>query len=173
MALADEAHVGQRVLDLQALEESHAAVDAVRDVEPQTGFLDDPGLGIGPIQHRDLVRAATVLDPALGAVGDEPGFVQVVVSGVHENRPAGPRIGPEVFAEALGVVADQRIGGLENPASRPIVLLEPHHLDIGEVLLEVVDILDLRPTPTVDRLIVVAHGPDRSRAERAARFGGG
>ena len=87
-ALADEAHVGQGVLDLQPLEEAHPAVDAVRDVEPKAGLLDDPGLGVRPVKHGDLVGTATVLDPALGPIGDEPRFVEVVVAGIHEDGPA-------------------------------------------------------------------------------------
>ena len=40
---------------------------------------------------------------------------------------------------------------------RAIVLLELHHACLGEVLLEVEDVLDVRAAPAVDRLVVIAH----------------
>ena len=39
---------------------------------------------------------------------------------------------------------------------RAVVLLEPHDVRVGEVLLEVEDVADVGAAPAVDRLVVVA-----------------
>ena len=56
----DEPQVGERVLDLRALEEAHAAVDAVRNAGAEQRMLEHARLRVGAIQHRDLVERHAV-----------------------------------------------------------------------------------------------------------------
>ena len=95
------------------------------------------------------------------------------VARIDQDRRPRARVRPEFLAQAFGVVADQGVGGVENPAGRAVVLFEPYDTDVGEVLLEVVDVLDLRAPPAVDGLVVVADGPNRARSRRTAGFRGG
>ena len=46
--------VGQDVADLAALVEARAAHDLVRQPGPDEHLLQGPGLGIGPVEHRDV-----------------------------------------------------------------------------------------------------------------------
>ena len=41
-----------------------------------------------------------------------------------------------------------------------VVALEPHHGRTGEIVFEAQDVVDLRPAPAIDRLVVVAHAGD-------------
>ena len=49
------------------------------------------------------------------------------------------------------------MGGVEDCLRRTIVLLELHHGGRGVILLKIQDVPNVRPTPAVDRLIVVAN----------------
>ena len=76
---------------------------------------------------------------------------------------------PEVLAEPRLVVADERVGELEDVPVRAVVLLEldqrHRQLRRPEIALEVLHVGDVRAAERVDRLIVVADGEDRrSRA---------
>ena len=41
-------------------------------------------------------------------------------------------------------------------AGRAVVVLQPHHLGAGKILLEAQDVVDLGAAPAIDRLVVVA-----------------
>jgi hypothetical protein len=57
----------------------------------------------------------------------------------------------------VGLLRDQGIGGLEDVAGGAVVLLQAHHLGVGIVALEALDVLHPRAAPAIDRLVVVAH----------------
>jgi hypothetical protein len=74
---------------------------------------------------------------------------------------------PEVLAEPHLVVADERVGEIEDVPVRAIVLLEldQRHWQPGycEIPLEVLHVRDVCAAKRVDRLVVVADGEDRGR----------
>ena len=76
---------------------------------------------------------------------------------VKAYRLACHALGPELFAEAAGVIGDEAIGRVENVFSRAVVLLEFDQLRTREIAAELLNILDLCPAPAIDRLIVVAY----------------
>src|SRR5712692_9487415 len=51
-------------------------------------------------------------------------------------------------------------GGGEDVAGGAVVAFEPDNLGAGEVVLEAQDVVDLRPPPAIDRLVVVADAAD-------------
>src|SRR5688500_5630328 len=51
-----EPQVGERVLDLLALEEAQAAVDAVGDAGGEERVLQHARLGVGAVEHRELAQ---------------------------------------------------------------------------------------------------------------------
>ena len=65
--------------------------------------------------------------------------------------------GPQVFTQAVAVVADHRIGGLKDGAGRTIVLFQPDDLRHREILLEFLDVFDSCTTPAIYRLVIVAN----------------
>ena len=81
----------------------------------------------------------------------------LVEGGVQGQRLAITDVGAQLLAEAPLVVGDQRVGGIEDVGRGAIVLLQTDDLGIGEIAVELLDVLDLRPAPAVDRLIVVTH----------------
>ena len=160
VGLVQEAHVGEGVLDLRPLEEAQATVNPVRDVRPQKRFLQGAALRVRAIQHGDLVGAAAAIDEALGAFRDEARLFHLVVALVKEQRVAGAGGGPQGFAQALGVLFDEAVCGVEDGARGAVVLLQPNHLGVCEVFREALDVLHLGAAPAIDGLIVIAHGHD-------------
>ena len=64
--------------------------------------------------------------------------------------------GAEAAVDALGVVADDAVGGGDDPAGRAVVEFEVDPLGVGEILFEVEDVADVGLAPAVDRLIRIA-----------------
>ncbi len=88
---------------------------------------------------------------------DELGLVALVVGAEEADRRALAFAGPELLADAAAVVADDGVGGVEDVAGRAVVLLEPEQLHVVEILAVLLQVLDPRAAPAVDRLVVVAH----------------
>ena len=57
-------------------------------------------------------------------------------------------------------------GDGEDRLGRAVVLLEPHDLRVGVILLELEDVLDVGPAPGVDRLVRVADDADVAVPQR-------
>ncbi len=80
----------------------------------------------------------------------------LVERGIQADRLAFAAGGPQLLAQAALVVGDQRVGGLEDAGGGAVVLLQTDGLGIGKILAELLQVLDPRAAPAVDRLIVVA-----------------
>jgi|GEM_PF-1450627 len=166
VAEAGEVEVGEHVLDLGALEEAQAAVDAVGQLLVDQRLFQHPRLGVGAVEDRGVGQRLAGLAPGVDALGDEARLVLLVEGGIDLDGLAVRAVGPQVLAQALLVVRDDRVGGLENGGGGTIVLLQPHHMGLREIALEMADVLHLRPAPAVDRLVVVAHREDVPGAAR-------
>ena len=66
-------------------------------------------------------------------------------------------LGPQGLFHAALVVGDDLIGRVEDVGGGAVVLLELDDGGVGEVLLKVEDVADVRAAPAVDALVVVAH----------------
>ncbi len=157
-ALVDQAQVGHGVLDFRALEEALAAIDAVGDLLAQQCLFQHPRLGVGAIQDGDFATLDAVLaQGVLDGLDHVARFVVLVEGGVQADQVAIADIGAQFLAQAPLVVGDQRVGGVEDVRRGAVVLLQADDLGVGEVAVELLDVLDLGATPAVDRLVVVAH----------------
>jgi hypothetical protein len=93
----------------------------------------------------------------VNAIDHEAGLVHLVEGGVTQNGLALGILGPEILAQARGVMRNQGICRLEDIAGGAIILLQTHHLGVGIVALEALDVLHPGPAPAIDGLIIVAH----------------
>ena len=154
--VVDDAQIGDEVLDLLALEELGAAEQPVRDARLDEILLNDAGLGVHPVEDGVVAVAHSLGDVLLDGVGDE--FRLGVLVGELAQLDLLPRavLGPEVFALAGHVVADDLVGGVEDVLGGAVVLLEPDDGRAGELLLKAQDVLDGRAAELIDALVVVA-----------------
>ena len=76
------------MLHFRALEESQAAVNAVRHAGIEKRVLDDTRLRVGAVQHGDLSGRDPFVDQAPDDVDDERRFFDVTLSGESADRLA-------------------------------------------------------------------------------------
>ena len=89
-------------------------------------------------------------------LGDEAGLLLLVPRPIEPGRRARRVLGPQRLVLALDVVGDHPSRQRQDALGRAIVLLQPHDLGAGKVLLEIEDVADVGAAPLVDRLIAVA-----------------
>ncbi|RMR60167.1 hypothetical protein ALP84_05238 [Pseudomonas cichorii] len=152
-----QAQIRHGVLDLGALEESLAAVDAVRNALAQQGFFQHPRLGVGAIQNGNVVTRQAGLQGAFDGFDHVARFVVFVEGGIQVDQIAIAHVGPQLFAQATAVIDDQAVGSLENACRRAVVLLQTDDFGIREVRRVLMNVLDLRATPAINGLVVIAH----------------
>ena len=85
------------------------------------------------------------------------GFLLVVLHAQHLDRVAQAVLGPERLFEQLGIVADHRVGRLQDARGGAVILLQLDDPQIGEIDLQLLQVFDSRAAPRIDRLVVVAH----------------
>ena len=61
---------------------------------------------------------------------------------------------------AVFVELDQVVGHVDDRARRPVVVFQANHFGIRPVFLKAQNVLDFGPTPTVNRLIIIANDTD-------------
>ena len=156
-----EAEVGNQVLDLLALVETEAPVDAVGDVALAQLLLEGTGLGVGPVEDGEVLMAGLLPRPGgEDAIGDVAALVVVAQGPVHVNLVAVRVAGPHLLADLVLVLGDDRVGRLDDGLRAPVVLLELIDHTVRVVPLEVEDVLDVGPAEAVDALGVVADHAD-------------
>ncbi len=149
--------VGQRVLDLAPLVEAGAADQLVGQADSDEHLLQDPGLGVGAVEHGDVARADTfVIGEPVDLGGHEAGLVVLVVRDVADDRRAVAAGGPEVLGLAAGVLGDDRVGRAQDGLGRAVVLLQQDGPRARVVVLELGDVADRGAAEGVDRLVGVA-----------------
>src|SRR5580704_7705940 len=168
-AVGDEAQVREPFFDLLALEKTQASVHLVGDARRQKRLLEHPRLRVRTVEDGDVAALHAVGDVLADAVGDELRLVALVEGGVELDRLTTRAAGPELLAEAVGVVRDQAVGGLENGAGRAVVLLELEEQRSRVIAAEVLQILRARTSERVHRLIVITHY-ERVAAARRVRL---
>ena len=126
-------------------------------------------MGVRPVHDGDIgVLVAIFCDETGDFGGDPQGFLLRVVRRVACNRRALACGGPQLLGFAPLIVGDDRVGRVENRLRRTIVLLEHDGLRIREILLEILDIADIRATERVNRLVGIADDRHPRRAYPAS-----
>ena len=109
--VGDDPQVGQRVADLLALVEAHAADDLVGHADPDEHLLEHPGRRVGAVEDRDVLGLGRALvDQRVDLLGDPGGLVVLVVGDVAVDQLAVAGVGPQVLRLAAGVAGDDRVG---------------------------------------------------------------
>ena len=149
--------VGHDVLDLAPVVELGTANHLIRHAVADKDFFDDTGLGVGAIEHRHVGSRQAVILERPDSLGDEGRLIVFVLGAIDGDRGALTEVGPEVLRLSAWVVADHRVGGVEDRLRRPVVAVEHDHPGIRIVTLELEDVADVGAAKGVDALIRVPH----------------
>ena len=105
-------------------------------------------------------------------VGDPPCFLLRVVSRVSDDFVAFAKCRPQFFRLAIFISCNHRIGCVENGLRRTIILLEHDGFRIREILLEILNITDIRASERINRLVGIAYhrNPRRSDTARSSHM---
>ena len=128
------------------------------------GVFQHARLRVAAVEHGDLAAQAAFMDQRTDLVHHPLGLhaVRRLLDDAHGLAFA--LLGPEVLAQAAAVVADQRVGRIQDVAIGTIVLLQPDHRAMRVIALEVGHVADVGAPERVDGLVVVTHGEDRRAA---------
>ena len=154
--VGDQAQVSQCMLNFLALEKAQAAINPIRHAGGEQSMFDNPRLRVGAIEHGDVGQRRAFAAQAAHFVDDVRRFLEIGGGLEHPQRFALGVRRPQAFAEALAVVPDQRIGGVEDIAVRAVVLFELDDFLNMEIALQVLHVRRRRAAPAVNRLVVVA-----------------
>jgi hypothetical protein len=92
----------------------------------------------------------TVALQGLDFFDDPARFVTVGIGFVDADRLAAAGFGPQVLAQALGVVLDDGVRRVEDVAVGALVLLQPDHVGNLELAYEVAHVADVGAAKSVD-----------------------
>src|SRR5437899_6465534 len=143
------------MLDFHALEEAQAPVYAVWDAVRKKRVLDDTRLRVRAVQHPDIGKTQPAALQRLHFLGEPARLVPVALRLVDSHRLAVPRGSPQLLAEPLPVVGDERVGRCEAVRVRAVVLLEADDVLDAEIALDLGHVADMRTAISLNGLIVI------------------
>ena len=165
--VGDGPEVGDGVADLPAFVEPHPADHPVGHPDADEHLLERPGLGVGPVEHRDVAVAGTaVVDEPVDLPRHELRLVVFGVGNPADDRGAIPQVAPQRLVAASPVPGDHRVRGLEHGVGGAVVLVQHDRPGAREVVLEIENVADRRPPEGVDGLVRVAHHHQLGRFHR-------
>ena len=156
VGVGDHTQVRQHVLDLTPLVEVHAADQQVGHALAHEGGFQGARLRVGAIHHGAATRRclpARREAPDLG--DDEAGLLLFVVGHLAPDEGALLVLRPQGLGLAQLVEHDDAVGGIEDSARGAVVLLQVDDHRIRVVVLELQNVANIGPAPTVDPLIAV------------------
>ena len=153
----DHLEVGHDVADLGTVEESRAAHNLVGHARAQEHIFEDTRLGVGAIEHGDIVIART-LGMQLFDLASNPATLVALIACLEGLDLLAVALGrKQALVLALRVVTHHGVGSAQDMTRGAVVLLQLDGLAVFKVLLKVQDIGDVGATPAINGLIVIAH----------------
>lgn len=142
------------VLDLAPVVEACTADHLVRDAEAHERLFEHPALRVGAVEGGHLLpHHVSVALQVLHRASHEGGLVAFVLGVVAHDAVATTLLAPEVLLLAIGVVADDGVGRIEDGLRAAIVLVEHDGGDVVERLLELQDVAHVGPAPAVHAVV--------------------
>ena len=112
------------MLNFSTLKKSQATIHLVGHACIEQGSFHDSTLRIASIQHCDFFARQTIALDQLSNFIDQPlGFGKIAGGLIHPHRLTCTLVGAQVFAKSVFVVANERIGRIQNVAIASVVLL--------------------------------------------------
>ena len=123
---------------------------------------------VGSIHDGDVaIRHAFLVVDSCDFVGDPSGFLLRVVGRVSDDFVAFAKCRPQFFRLTIFISCDHRIGCVENGLRRTIILFEHDGFRVREILLEILNITNIRASERINRLVGIAHHRNPRRSDTA------
>ena len=141
--------------------ETETSHHTVRDTAIAQLFLKGTALGIGAVED-GKVAIAIFHTPLLAAnlLAYHGGLLAIAIGFLEHQGFACGIEAVDIFGYLVLVVFHQTIGSIDDTLGGTVVLLEFEETGMGEVVLELQDIVDLGTPEGVDALVVIAHHTD-------------
>ena len=149
--IGNESQIADDILDLLALIERQASVDAIEDVALAQRFLERAALCIGAVEDGNVAVVITlVIVKRLYTSSHLIGFLQVGVGAGEDEFRASVVFAEDCLAYLILVLRNERIGGIHNVLRRAIVLLQLEKLGVGDLVLHIQNVVDIGTTERID-----------------------
>ena len=146
-----ESQIADDILDLLALIERQASVDAIEDVAFAQGFLEGATLCIGAVEDGNVAVVVTlVVVKRLYTSSHLIGFLQVGIGAGEDEFRASVVFAEDCLAYLILVLRNERISGIHNVLRRAIVLLQLEELGVGDLVLHIQNVVDIGTTERID-----------------------
>ena len=156
--VVDDSKISKQILDFLTLEELEAAKDLERDSVRRKFLLEGTRERIETHQHRKVGKLVAVFaHQSCNRMGNVAGFVRFLLPFVNLRLVPFGVLRPKHLLLASAVVFNHFVGKHQNFFGRTIVSFQLEYLRTGEVLFKVQNIFQLRTTPAVDGLVIVAY----------------
>src|SRR3989442_2981188 len=156
--VGDQPQVGKQILYLAPFVEADRADEAVRNATEPKRLFERTRLGVGAVEDRHPFVCDVALCRTAGELARQPfRFIALIGCAQQRHWIAALLLREERLAQARGVFGDDAVRGVEDDLRGPIVLLEPHELGAGKVVLEREHVTDVGAAPSINRLIVVTY----------------
>ena len=166
IGIAREPQIRKRMFDLLPLEKSQATVDAISHARTEQRVFQHARLRIRAIQQRLVRKRRTAAIQRTDFIDDKSCLVTIGRCRVNAHRFALARIGPQIFAKAIFVVLNDRVGSIENITLRSVVLFQLDDIGTRKVALEIAHVADFGAAEFVNTLVVIADGKHGRTAAR-------
>ena len=155
--IVDGLQIGEDILDLFSGVEIHPADKLVRDIQEDTLFLEQTGLGVRAVEHRKIFEVPFSVPHASADLrGDVLRLVKSAVIALKADVLSLSVLCPEAFCLPPPVIPDHFICRVQYILRRAVILLELNDLRIRKDLFKIQDIFDVGPAETINALVVVA-----------------
>ena len=154
--IVDEAKIGKHILDFLTLEELEATKYFIRNPVPRELLFEGTGEGVESHQHGKIRIAIALTKEPRDGVRDIARLAALLVRLKHFRGRTLVVFRPEGLILSPAVVVNDEVGKFQNIFGGAVVAFQLEHVRALEILFEMQDILNLRTTPPVDGLVVVA-----------------
>ena len=107
-------------------------------------------LGIAAIENRDLFSGRTILNQAFNLINQPLGLERIARSLHDPYLLALPRFSPQALPQALGVIPNHGVRGIQNMTAGTVVLLKLNQMRNTELTFKVLHVGDVRTTEGID-----------------------
>ena len=155
--IGDTFQISHHIPDLLTGVEVRSPYHLIGNPFPYQLLLDHTGLGIGPVQHRQI-RIAKALPAKHPEVGhDPPCFLPVIgIKGIGKLLSLFI-LRPEGLLLPTGVVGDDGICHIQDIGGGTVILFQTGDLRIRVLIFKIQDVIDVRSAELVNGLIIITH----------------